>query len=122
MGNTGFMWWLNKTADNHWYIHMWANGFEEIDGIQIDSRNPGVTQSMRIKKLQDLDMNYRVSYVHNYDGVNISFDAQFMSNKEVETKGNVPTLPVKKADRSFLFNGDVPTNCPVRIGCLFQEG
>jgi hypothetical protein len=121
-GSTRFTWWLGKTADNRWFIHMWAMGVETIDGVMVNSRNPNVTQSLTIKRLEDLDMSYMESYVNKYDGINISFTAKYVTAKDIDADGPIPAAPVRKADRSILFKGDDLKNYPLEISCLFQEG
>jgi len=108
----GFLWWLEKTTTDHrWYIHMWSF-----------FRNPGITQSVTIKNLEDLDMSYQDSYVNKPgNGVNVSFTAKYMSAEELQREAPIPTAAVKKADRSVLFAGDSLTNCPVVLSGSFQE-
>jgi hypothetical protein len=120
-GGTRFIWWIHKTADGCWSIRMWGMGFEAIDGIQLNSENPNTTQCLTIKRWEDLDMSYRLNYVNKYDGIGVSFGAKYMSAKDVQAEGFIPTAPVKKADHSDLFKGDVLTNCPIIFGCAFQE-
>jgi hypothetical protein len=121
-GGYGFTWWLNKTADNRWYVHMWGQGYEKIKGVTLASGNPGVTQSMTFKRLEDLDMSYQQSYVNQYDGVNVQFSAKYVPAKDIEADGPIPTAPVRKADRTILFKGDDMGNKPIQLQCLFQEG
>ena len=106
----GFAWWLERTTDHRWYIHMWAN-----------PRNPSTTQSVTIKNLEDLEMSYQDSYVNIPNGVNVSFSAKYMSAEEMEKHGPMPIPQVKKADRSVLFHGDSLTNCPIVLSGVFQE-
>jgi len=120
-GSTAFMWWLDRTQDRHWRVHMWGEGVEKINGVPFQSRNPCVSQGMAVKNLEDLDMYYQLSYASHDDGLNIEFRARYMSAKEVQAQGNIPTAPVQKADRTMLFQGDTPTNCPIRFNCSFQE-
>lgn len=120
-GSTRFTWWLHKTADGHWSIRMWGAGFEIIKGVHLNSENPSVTECVTIKKLEDLDMSYNLSYVNMYDSVGISFGAKYMSDKEIQAAGFIPTAPVKKADHSDLFKGDISTNYPIMFQCAFQE-
>jgi hypothetical protein len=105
-----FMWWLERTSERRWYIHMWSSW-----------RNPSATQSVTIKNLEDLDMSYQDSYVNIPKGVNDSFSVKFMSAEQIAHEGLIPMIPVKKADRSVLFPGDSLTNCPVVLSGLFQE-
>jgi len=118
----GFMWWLDKTSDNRWYVHMWGHGYENIKGVMLSSMNPSVTQSMMIKRLEDLDMSYQQSYVNKYDGVNVQFSAKFVPVKDIEADGIIPTAPVRKADRTMLFKGDDMGNKTIQLQCIFQEG
>jgi len=112
--DAGFMWWLEKTTNHRWYAHMWAS-----------LSNPSVTEGVTLKNLDDLDMSYEKSYVDapkgmNVGGVNISFSAKYVSNEEMLRKDFVPTAAVKKADQSYLFQGDTLTNCPILLNGLFQ--
>ena len=117
-GSTGFTWWIRKTADNRWSINMWADGVEIIKGVKIDSPRPTVSQILTIKRWEDLDMSYMLSYA----GMNISFTAKYVTSKDIEADGHIPAAPVKKADHSELFKGDDSSNLPLEIRCLFQEG
>jgi hypothetical protein len=121
-GGTQFMWWIRKTADNRWSINMWGEGLETIDGITVSSRNPKSSQSLVIKRLEDLDMSYMLSYLNKFDGINISFTAKYVAAKDIDADGSIPTAPVQKADRSILFKGDDLKNYPLEVSCLFQEG
>lgn len=108
--NIYFTWWLERTSDHRWYIHMW--GFH---------MNPSATQSVTIRNLEDLDMSYLASYVNTPNGVNISFSAKYMSADEMQHEGPIPTASVQRADRSELFKADPLTNCPAVLSGLFQE-
>lgn len=109
--NFSFMWWLERTSDHRWYIHMW--GFH---------MNPAATQSVTIRNLEDLDMSYQASYEHMpTGGVNVQFSAKYMSADEMRHQGPIPTASVTRADRSELFKGDSLTNCPAVLRGLFQE-
>jgi hypothetical protein len=121
-GSTRFMWWIRKTADNRWSINMWGEGVETIDGVTVYSRNPKSSQSLIIKRLEDLDMSYMLSYLNKFDGVNISFTAKYVTAKDIDADGSIPAAPVRKADRTELFKGDDLKNYPLEISCLFQEG
>jgi hypothetical protein len=116
----GFTWWLNQTADHRWYIHMWGEGTEKIKGVMVSSGNPGVTQSLTIKQLEDLDMSYQQSYVNAYDGVNVQFSAKYVPTKDIEAEGPIFTAPVRKTDRTMLFKGDNSENDPIQFFCVFQ--
>jgi hypothetical protein len=117
-GSTGFTWWIHKTMDNRWSINMWAEGFETIKGVKMDSARPTVSQILTIKRWEDLDMSYMVSYA----GMNISFTAKYVTAKDIEADGHIPAARVQKADRSELFRGDDLSNLPLEISCFFQEG
>ncbi len=88
----------------------------------LSSMNPNVTQSMTIKRLEDLDMSYQQSFVNKYDGVNVQFSAKFVPVKDIEADGIIPTAPVRKADRTMLFKGDDMGNKTIQLQCIFQEG
>lgn len=120
-GSTGFSWWLDRTEDRHWRVHMWSSGVEKVGGVPLQSRNPSVSQGLAVKNLEDLDMYYQLSFVGHDDGLNVEFRAKYMSAQDVKALGNIPTAPVQKADRTMLFPGEIPTNCPVRFNCMFQE-
>ncbi len=98
-----FAWWLERTGDDRWYIHMWGQGYETIKGIMVSSGNPSVTQGVTIKRLEDLDMNYQQSYVNQYDGVNVQFSAKYVSAKDIEADGSIPTAPVRKSGPYHAF-------------------
>jgi len=117
-GSTGFTWWIRKTADNRWSINMWAGGVETIKGVKIDSARPTVSQYLTIKRWEDLDMSYMLSYA----GMNISFTAKYVTAKDIEADGHIPAARVQKSDRSELFRGDDLSNLPLEIHCFFQEG
>jgi hypothetical protein len=121
-GSTRFMWWIRKTVDNRWSINMWGDGVETIDGITVNSRNPKSSQSLVIKRLEDLDMSYMLSYVNTFDGINIAFTAKYVSAKDIEAEGDIHAAPVRKADRTELFKGDDLKHFPVEVSCIFQEG
>jgi len=120
--STRFTWWLSKTTDNRWLIHMWGMGFETVKGVVLNSENPSVTQSLTIKRLEDLDMTYIQNYNNKYDGIGISFTAKYVTSKDIDADGPIPAAPVRKADRSMFFKGDDLKNYPLEISCLFQEG
>ena len=117
-GSTRFIWWIRKTADNRWGITMWGEGVETIKGVTITSRNPKASQNVTIKKWEDLDMGYMLSY----EGMGISFKAKYVTAKDIEADGHIPAAPVQKADHSELFKGDDLNSFPLEIRCLFQEG
>jgi len=116
-GSTGFTWWIRKTADNRWSINMWAEGVETIKGVKIDSPRPKVSQNLTIKRWEDLDRSYMLSYA----GMNISFAAKYVTAKDIEAGGHIPAARVRKADHSELFRGDDLSNLPLEINCLFQQ-
>lgn len=116
-GSTGFTWWIHKTMDNRWSINMWAEGAETVKGIKINSARPTVSQYSIIKRWEDLDMSYMLSY----PGMNVSFKAKYVAAKNVETEGHIPAAPVRKADGTILFKGDDLSNLPLEVRCLFQE-
>ena len=120
-GSTRFIWWIRKTADSRWSINMWGEGAEMIDGVTVSSRNPKSSQSLIIKRLEDLDMSYMLSYLNKFDGINISFTAKYVAAKDIDVDGPIPAAPVRKADRTALFKGDGLKNYPLEISCLFQE-
>ena len=117
-GSTRFMWWIRRTADNRWSINMWGDGSETIKGVKIDSGRPKVSQNLIIKRWEDLDM----SYLFSYDGMNISFTAKYVTAKDIEALGHIPTARVQKADHSELFRGDDLSKLPLELRCHFQEG
>ena len=116
----GFTWWLNQTPDHRWYVHMWGEGTEKIKGVTISSGNPGVTQGLTIKRLEDLDMSYQQSYVNEYDGVNVQFSAKYVAAKDIDAEGPMFTASVRKGDRTMLSKGDNPGNDPIQLFCVFQ--
>jgi hypothetical protein len=120
--STRFTWWLGKTADNRWSIHMWGEGFEKVSGLSLNSKDPNVTQCLTIKKLDELDMSYNLSYVNKYDSIGISFTAKYVTAKDIDADGPIPSAPVRKADHSILFKGDDQKKYPLEIKCVFQEG
>lgn len=129
-GSTSFLWWIRKTADNHWSINMWGEGVETLKGVRMNSRNPKTSQSVTIKRWEDLDMSYMQSYSiggfgssgsNPFGGMNISFTAKYVSAKDIEADGYIPAAPVQKADHTVLFKGDDSSNLPLEINCLFQE-
>ena len=121
-GSTRFMWWIRKTADNRWRINMWGEGVETITGVTVGSRNPKSSQNLTIKRLEDLDMSYMLSYVNKFDGLNIGFTAKYVSAKDIKAEGDIPAAPVRKADRTELFKGDDLKQYPLEVSCIFQEG
>jgi hypothetical protein len=125
-GSTRFMWWIRKTADNRWRINMWGEGIETIKGITMNSRNPKTSQNLTIKRWEDLDMSYMLSYGGGFNppggSMKISFSAKYVTAKDVETDGPILAAPVQKADHSELFKGDDLSKLPIEIRCLFQEG
>ena len=121
-GSTRFMWWIRKTADNRWRINMWGEGVETVNGVTVGSRNPKSSQNLIIKRLEDLDMSYLLSYVNKFDGLNIGFTAKYVSAKDIKAEGDIPAAPVRKADRTELFKGDDLKQYPLEVSCIFQEG
>jgi len=121
-GGTRFMWWIHQTADHRWSINMWGKGFETVKGVKVNSWNPSASQYLTIKKWEDLDMAYMLSYVNKYDGLNVSFKVKYMTAKDIQTGGPIPAAPVKKADRSDLFKGDDISNSSLQMSCGFLEG
>jgi hypothetical protein len=120
-GSTRFMWWIQKTADHRWSINMWGEGIETIKGVKVQSRNPKTSEDLRIKNWEDLDMQYMLSYVNNFDGINVSFKAKYVKVEDMAAEGPIPAAPVLKADRSPLFKGDDLSRLPLEIHCGFQE-
>jgi hypothetical protein len=121
-GSTRFMWWIRKTADNRWRINMWGEGVETINGVTVSSRNPKTSQNVTVKRLEDIDMSNMLSYLNNYDGINISFTAKYVSSEDIKAEGNIPAAAVRKADRTELFKGDDSKQYPLEVSCIFQEG
>ena len=66
-------------------------------------------------------MQYMLSYVNIFDGINVSFIAKYETADAMKAEGPIPTAPVQKADRSPLFKGDDLSSFPVEIHCGFQE-
>ena len=116
-GSTSFMWWIHKTEDNRWAINMWSQGVETIDRVKVESMTPAVSQYVTIRRLEDIDM----TYMRSYDGLNVSFTAEYVPAKEIDANGPIPTAPVNKADQSELFKGDDSSKLPLKLRCLFQE-
>jgi hypothetical protein len=79
-------------------------------------------QDLTITRWEDLDMRYSLGYVNEHAGINISFKAKFVLARDINADGSVIAAPVRKADHSELFKGDDPSNSPLEIRCLFQEG
>ena len=77
---------------------------------------------MTIKRLEDLDMTYMLSYENEYDGISVSFKAQYVTAKDIEADGPIASAQVQKANQTLLFKGDDLTNLPLEIRCVFQEG
>jgi hypothetical protein len=109
-GDPGFLWWLERTSDHRWYIHMWAT-----------FGNPAVAQSMTIKNLEDLDMSYENGQRDISGGVNVTFSAKYVSAEEMQREGPVLAAAVKREDQSQLFRGDILTNCPIALSGGFQD-
>lgn len=120
-GMTRFTWWIRKTADHRWAINMWGDGFETVNGLKVGSGNQ-TSQYVTIKSLDDLDMSYLISYINRYDGVNVAFSAKVVPSEKVNASPPIPTVPVRKADKSIFLKGDDQSKLPVKLDCLFQEG
>lgn len=116
-GSTGFTWWIRKAADNRWHINIWSQGVETIKGVRQNSPRPATSQNMTIKRWEDLEMSYMLSY----PGLNISFTAKYVAAGDIEADVTIPAAPVRKADRAVLFEGDDLSLFPLEISCLFQE-
>src|SRR5439155_21003765 len=110
-GSTGFVWWIRKTTDNRWWINMWGEGSETIKGVKRASRDPKISQDLGLKRWEDLDMRYMLSY----DDMSISFRAKYVTVKDIEAYGRIPAAPVEKADHSELFKGDDLSRLPLEI-------
>jgi hypothetical protein len=125
-GSTRFIWWIRKTADNRWAINLWGEGVETIRGVTVSSWNPKTSQTLTIKTWEDLDMSYMLSYggalSPSGGNMNISFTVKYVTAKDIDADGPIPSAPVQKADHSQLFKGDDLSNLPLEISCLFQEG
>ena len=121
-GSTRFMWWIRRTEDDRWAINMCGQGVETINGVKVGSMNPKTSDHMTIKRLDDLDMSYQISYLNKFDGVNVSFTAKYVPAKGIDADGAIPNVPVKKADQSELFKGDDLSKLPLELHCAFQEG
>ena len=118
---THYTWSLIKTGVNRWRVEMWGSGAEKINGVTISSQNPVITQILRVKSLEDLDMDYMLAYNGNNGGINISFKAMYVPAKDMEDQGNIPDAPVLKADHTGLFKGDDLIQYPLVVNCRFQE-
>jgi len=101
---------------------MWGECVETVNGVTVGSRNPKSSQNLIIKRLEDLDMSYLLSYVNKFDGLNIGFTAKYVSAKDIKAEGDIPAAPVRKADRTELFKGDDLKQYPLEVSCIFQEG
>jgi hypothetical protein len=121
-GETSFMWWIRQTVDHRWAINMWGEGFETLDGTPMQSHNPVVSQDVVIKHLEDLDMQYMLSYNGKDTGMNIAFKVTYVPARDIDANGVIPVAPVKKADGKDLFPGDDSSKLPLKLHCLFQEG
>ena len=66
-------------------------------------------------------MSYQQSYVNKYDGVNVQFSAKYVSAKDIDADGHIPTAPVRKVDRTLLFKADGSKDNPIQLNCIFQE-
>ena len=121
-GSTRFAWWIRQTTDHRWAINMWGNGMETVAGTQVSSRGATSTQCQTIRRWEDLDMTYQLSYVQLYDGINVSFSARYVAAKDIDAEAPILAAPVKRADRTVLFPGDDQTDSHLNFSCLFQEG
>lgn len=119
--STGFAWWIQRTGDNRWAINMWGKGEEMVNGVKINFGNPGVSQCVTVKRWEDIDMDYMISYIRDGEGVNVAFSAKFVAANDAGLLDSTPVARVLKADRSTLFEGADTTGLPLVIGCLFQE-
>jgi hypothetical protein len=120
-GTTRFMWWIHQTADRHWTVNMWAQGSETVSNAVLHAGNPLVSQDLRIKTLEDLDMHYLLSFNNMPVGLNVGFTAKYVGAESLKSPETVPTPPVQKADGSVLFTGDNAAGLPIKIHCSFQE-
>jgi hypothetical protein len=124
-GSTRFSWWIRRTADDRWRINMWGEGVETLKGVTLSSRNPKTSQNLIIRKWEDLDMSYMLSYGGGFNAsggnMNISFTVKYVAAKDIQAEGPIPTAPVQKADHSELFKGDDLSHLPLEIRCGFQE-
>ena len=118
-------WIIRRTTDNRWGVNMWGKGVETVKGHRLDSSNPSVSQYVKIRDWEDLDMSYSFSYVNLYDGINVSLRARYVSATEVEFLKSIPLARVGKATRSqprpVLFKGDDQSELPLKMSCIFQE-
>ena len=105
---------------------MWGEGVESVNGVKMNSRNPKTSQDSTIRKWEDLDMVYTLSYgggsSDSRENMNISFRAKYVTAKDIQADGTIPVAPVQKADHSELFKGDDLSSLPLDIHCGFQEG
>lgn len=103
---------------------MLGEGVEKLNGVTMSSRNPKMSQSSIIRRWEDLDMSYMLTYGGNFtpSSMNISFTAKYVTAKDIQADGPIPAAPVEKSDRSQLFKGDDLSNLPLEIRCGFQEG
>jgi hypothetical protein len=117
---TFFSWWLERTSDRRWRIHMWSQGVESVDGVKLNSSNRACTQSMVINRLEDMDMSYQLSFVNMYDGLNVQFSAKYETARDIDAGGPIPDAPIRKAGEPAKVITDVSKDFPV-LSCSFQE-
>jgi hypothetical protein len=117
---TCFMWWLERSSDHRWYIHMWSDGAESVGGVKLSSSNPACTQSMAINRLEDMDMSYQLSFEHKDDGLNVEFSAKYETARDISADGPIPDAPVRKAGAPDEVEFDTTNQVPF-LRCGFQE-
>jgi hypothetical protein len=120
-GGMSFAWWMHRTKDHRWYINMWSDGAEKVNGRVMGMGNPSCSQEITIAKLDDLWMRYTLSFVNIPGGVNVGFTAKFEPAKDIVSEKTMLTPPVKRADGSMLFIGGDQSKQPINLDCLFQE-
>ncbi|HUA64766.1 MAG TPA: hypothetical protein VME24_02890 [Alphaproteobacteria bacterium] len=118
--NTFFSWWLERTSDHRWEIHMWSEGGESVDGRQMGSSNPACTQCMVIPRLKDMDMSYQLSFVNQHAGLNVEFSVRYVAVQDINSRGPIPDAPIRKTDEHEKTYSE-PSLRPFIVNCSFQE-
>jgi hypothetical protein len=115
-----FTQWFAPGQDGKVLTWFWAEGSEKVDDNLVSAHNAVATTYVRAPSWQTLDTTEQLSFVNNYDGINISARFDYVDETDASLKDAL-LAPVRAADYTNLVAGDSQDGMDLKVSCLFQN-
>ena len=116
----GYTQWFAPKSDGKIMTWLWTEGSETVDDKSISAHNAVATTTINFPSWQTLDSNESLSFVNNYDGVNVGVGMKYVPSGDPSLTDAL-VAPVTTADGSILSTGDSQTNKTLTANCSFQN-